>query len=153
MYLYSSLQPPSIYLPLSLTLCLSVSLFLSVTVSLSLSLVLSFLRRAFLSHIQLFGASPTLITHPKCYSPLPSSLVPLCSLSLPNMYFPSNPATHHSYASFALLLPSIPLSVSGSSLRTFPDVTVQYCPRGQQHKTCSVAHKHTQCTHSVSMGS
>ena len=128
MYLYSSLQPPS----LSVSLCLSLSLALPPS------------SGELFSHTSNSSGLPLpLITHPKCYSPLPSSLVPLCSLSLPNTFLPSNPASHHSYAFFALLLPSIPLSVSGSSLRTFPDVTVQYCPRGQQHKTCSVAHKHT----------
>lgn len=94
------------------------------------------------SHSSNLSASSTLITHPKCCSPLPSSLVPLCPLWLPNTFLPSNPASHHSYSSIALLVPSIPLSVCGSSLRTFPDVTVQHCPRGQQHNTRSVAHTH-----------
>lgn len=120
------------------------------------SLLLSFLHGFSITHptLQCF-----LYPHHSPQSPLfpSSSLVPLCSLLLPNTFLPSNPASHNSYSFFALLLPSIPLCVSGSSLRTFPDVTVQYCPRGQQHKTCSVAHTHArthmQCTPSVSMGS
>lgn len=97
--------------------------------------------------VYLSSLSPSSSVLPPCptqnTTPL---LLLLCSVLLPHMSLHLNSASHD-YYSFFFFAPVFPLHrslwVSGNSLRTFPDVTVQYCPRGQQHKTCSVGRTHT----------
>lgn len=71
-------------------------------------------------------------------------------LFLPYTFLPSNSTSHRSHFFFGHLIPSIPLFLSASSLRTFPHATVAVLSQGSttQDMLCCV-HTHTH-THSLS---